>query len=90
MFDFGTSIDYCHAECMQAYINRKGKRKRKKDDEKPDVGIKCHIGTKQNTDELEPNISLTFKVNTIERSLDTMYIHQQSLLKFIIFFICKY
>ena len=65
LFDFGTSIDYCHAECMQAYINRKGKRKRKKDDDKPDVGIKCHIGTKQNTDELEPNISLTFKVNTI-------------------------
>ena len=60
---------------MQAYINRKSKRKRKKDEEKPDEKMKCHIGKKQNTDELEPNISLTFKVNTIERSLDTMYIH---------------
>ena len=74
LFDFGTSIDYCHAECMAAYINRKGKRKKKDDENKVDK-IKCQIGSKSNTDELEPNISLTFKINTIERRLDTMYIH---------------
>lgn len=74
LFDFGSSIDYCHAECMAAYINRKGKRKRKDKDETRET-IKCQIGSKQNTDELESNVSLTFKITTIERSLDTMYIH---------------
>ena len=75
LFDFGTSIDYCHAECMAAHINRKGRKRRKDDDTEDGKSIKCHIGSKQNTDELEANVSLTFKVNTIERSLDTMYIH---------------
>ena len=74
LFDFGSSIDYCHAECMAAFINRKGKRKRKDKDETRET-LKCQIGSKQNTDELESNVSLTFKVTTIERSLDTMYIH---------------
>ena len=59
---------------MAAFINRKGKRKRKDKDETRET-LKCQIGSKQNTDELESNVSLTFKVTTIERSLDTMYIH---------------
>ena len=75
LFDFGTSIDYCHAECMAAYIARKGKKKRKGKEGDTNESIKCHIGSKQNTDELESNVSLTFKVNTIERELSTMYIH---------------
>ena len=59
LFDFGTSIDYCHAECMAAYIARKGKKKRKGKEGEANESIKCHIGSKQNTDELESNVSLT-------------------------------
>lgn len=73
LFDFGTSIDYCHPECVAAHLKKK---KRAEKEGKPvRKRVKCKMTSRVNTDEDEPNNSLTFKITTIEKSLDTMFLH---------------
>ena len=69
LFDFGTSINYCHPECVAAYLKRKKKKGEKS------KKVKCKLSSKKNCEEDEPNNSLTFKITTINKSLDTMFLH---------------
>ncbi len=73
LFDFGTSIDYCHPECVAAHLKKK--RKAEKENKPVRKRVKCKMTSRENNDEDEPNNSLTFKITTIEKSLDTMFLH---------------
>ena len=53
----------------------KKKRKAEKENKPVRKRVKCKMTSRENNDEDEPNNSLTFKITTIEKSLDTMFLH---------------